>query len=473
MPIPVLSVPEMREWEAATWASGQTEAEVIRHVGCAIARRTLELTRNGDFLLVLAGKGHNGDDARAAQPHLLQRKVEILDVADPVAQLAALQSALARRPALVVDALFGIGLNRPLDQGWQRFIEELNAAQLPVLAVDVPSGLDADRGDAMGTAVVAAITLTVGAPKRGLLAAKALTFVGRLEVATDLGLIKRQATESAFAWLQPSDFRNFPPPRHAATHKGDFGHLAIVAGSLGYHGASVLATHAAQRAHAGLVTLHIMPDVFAPVAAQLKGAMVRPWETDAKLSTAYTAVLVGPGLAAANVADELSMVTRKLWRDLPTPVIVDASALDWLPQDPVPKGAIRVITPHPGEAARLLKTTAAQVQADRPAAVREISRRFGNCWVVLKGHQTLIGQSSGEIAVNSSGNPLLAQGGSGDALAGYLAGLLAQPGLQHNVAQTLRYAVWQHGATADSLSASQPNWIVEDLVEALGATQAG
>jgi hydroxyethylthiazole kinase-like uncharacterized protein yjeF len=173
-------------------------------------------------------------------------------------------------------------------------------------------------------------------------------------------------------------------------------------------------------------------------------------------------------LAAPDLPDQAKMLTRLLWRDSQQPVIVDASALDWLPLDPVPRNAIRVITPHPGEAARLLRSTAQQVQADRVRALRDVSRRFGDTWVVLKGHQTLIGRSTGEIFVNSSGNPHLAQGGSGDVLAGYLAGLLAQPALQADPLKTIRYAVWQHGASADHLSQTRPNWIVEDLVEELG-----
>ena len=472
MPIPVLSVAQMREWEAATWATGQTEAAVIQNVGAALATKILALTRPADHILLLAGKGHNGDDARAALPNLAQRNTELLDVTDPIKALPALQDALSRHPGLVVDALFGTGLNRPLDSAWQQFIGRLNAAQLIVLAVDIPSGLDADTGEPLGAAVNANITLTVGAPKQGLLHTTAWPFVGRLEVAEDVGLRKPPPPAIEFIWTRGKDFYRFPPARPAAAHKGDFGHLAIVAGSPGYHGASVLATRAAQRAHSGLVTLHTMADAFWPAAAQLQGAMVRVWEADAKLSAPFSAVLVGPGLAAPNASDEFSMITRKLWRDLLTPVIVDASALDWLTQDPVPKSAIRVITPHPGEAARLLKTTAAHVQADRPAALREICRRFGNCWVVLKGHQTLIGQSTGNIAVNGSGNPQLAQGGSGDVLAGYIAGLLAQPALQHDVAQTLCYAVWQHGATADCLSTQRPNWIVEELVGAIGTVGA-
>jgi NAD(P)H-hydrate epimerase len=471
MALPVLSIAQMREWEIASWATGRKEAEVIQLVGQALARRALQLTREGDVILLLAGKGHNGDDARAAAPHLANREAHSLNVTDPSAQLGELQSALARRPALVIDALFGIGLNRPLDEHWQRFLLELNTAQLRVLAVDVPSGLNADTGEAFGAAVNAEITVTIGAPKQGLLCSAAWEKVGRLEVAENVGLIPCPTTHEALSWVQSQDFRGFPPARTAAAHKGNFGHLAIVAGSPGYHGAAVLATHAAQRAHAGLVTLHTLGEVYHAVAAHLQGAMVRIWSASAQLTPPHSAVLIGPGLAAREAPEQFSLATRKLWRDQATPVVVDASALDWLPLDPVPKGAIRVVTPHPGEAARLINTSAAQVQADRRRALREISHRLGDCWVILKGHHTLIGRSTGEIFVNSSGNPLLAQGGSGDLLAGYIAGLIAQPALQRDICKTLRYAVWQHGAAADQLTAQRPNWIVDELAAELGLAQ--
>lgn len=468
MSLPVLTVGQMRAWETATWDSGQSEQAVIEQVGKALAGKILSLTHENDFVLLLAGRGHNGDDARAALPHLQTRRCICLNVTDPAAQLNELAKQLEQKPVLVVDALFGIGLNRPLDSGWQQFIHTLNSAARPVVAVDVPSGLDAETGEVQGAAVRAKLTVTVGAPKQGLLRLAATEYVGRLEVASNVGLIPCPTEEAEMRWIQANDFFDFPPVRSVATHKGSYGHLAIVAGSEGFHGAAVLATHAAQRAHPGLVTLHTMPEAYWPIAAQLQGAMVRPWSDEAKLTTDYSAVLVGPGLAAPAASEALSLVTRKLWRDSAVPVVIDASALDWLSADPLPKDAVRVITPHPGEAARLLKTTSERIQSDRPEALREISRRFGDCWVVLKGHQTLVGRSSGEITVNSSGNPQLAQGGTGDALAGYLAGLLAQPALQQDVAKTIRFAVWQHGATADQLSAHKPNWVVEELVTELG-----
>ncbi len=134
---PVISVAQMRAWEQASWAAGLSESAVIARVGQLVARRVVELTRPGQRVLLLAGKGHNGDDVRAAQPHLTERRVDLLHVQDPVADLPRLEALLAARPAWVLDGLFGIGLNRPLDAAWCAFVQRINDSQLPVLAVDV------------------------------------------------------------------------------------------------------------------------------------------------------------------------------------------------------------------------------------------------------------------------------------------------------------------------------------------------
>ncbi len=467
MSVPITSLAQMRHWENATWATGQTAAEVIRRVGWCLAQRALQLTRPNDLILLLAGKGHNGDDARAAQSHLADRRVVLLNVDSPSVSQPQLEVELANQPALIIDGLLGIGLNRPLDADWCAFIRRLNSAPAPILAVDVPSGLQADTGEAQSAAIQAAVTLTIGAPKPGLLQLRAAKFVGRLEVAAEVGLIPCPHT-AELNWTTPDDFRNFPPARLVASHKGDYGHLGILAGSAGFHGAAVLAARGAQRAQPGLITVLTQAPAYYPVAAQLQSAMVNPWSPTAPFPAEFSAVLLGPGLAAPDLPEALRSATRQLWRDSLRPVVVDASALDWLPLDQAPGPATRVITPHPGEAARLLKTTPAQIQENRLAAVRELSQRLGHCWVVLKGHQTLIGRSTGELFVNSSGNPQLAQGGSGDLLAGFIAGLLAQPAVAVAVGRTLRYAVWQHGAAADVLSARQRNWTVEDLADELG-----
>ena len=467
MPIPVISTAQMREWERTTWAAGQTETEVIRRVGKRIARRARKLTRAGDTILFLIGKGHNGDDARAAAKQLEGRRAETLEMFLPDTDLLPLEQALQEKPALVVDGLFGTGLNRPLSDAWQKIIAAINAAKVPVLAIDVPSGLNADTGGTFGVAVAATITVTIGAPKTGLLAPAAWPFVGRLEVAEDVGLIPCPLA-SELNWTQPEDFEHFPPARNVAGNKGNFGHVAIIAGSLGYHGAAVLTTRGAQRAQPGLATVFTPENIFTPVAAQLQSAMVKIWKLEMKLPEKTSALLIGPGLAAPEISEAMKKFTRELWRTAAFPLIVDASALDFLDAELPAKNSIRVLTPHPGEAARLLQTTAAQVQADRVVALRELSKRFGDGWVVLKGHETLIGRSTGNIFVNCSGNAQLAQGGSGDLLAGFIAGLLAQPVLAADVEKTLRYAVWQHGAAADKLSILRSNWTVEDLAAEIG-----
>jgi NAD(P)H-hydrate epimerase len=244
--------------------------------------------------------------------------------------------------------------------------------------------------------------------------------------------------------------------------------LGILAGSLGYHGAAVLTARGAQRAQPGLITLYTLESVYHVIASQLQAVMVSPWRSDSRLNEGCTAVLAGPGLAGNDVPEQVKLLVTELWRTYPGPVIVDASALAWVPPGALEHARLRVITPHPGEAARLLNSTSKEVQEDRLPALRALSRRFGNTWVVLKGHQTLVGRTDGEVYVNCSGNPHLAQGGSGDVLSGYLAGLLAQPALETQALTALRYGVWQHGATADRLQNQRGSWVVEELVTELG-----
>jgi NAD(P)H-hydrate epimerase len=327
--------------------------------------------------------------------------------------------------------------------------------------------LNADTGETFGAAINAAVTLTIGAPKTGMLAPAAWPCVGQLEVADDVGLIPCPL-QSELNWTLPEDFEHFPPARNVAGHKGDFGHVALVVGSFGFHGAAVLATRGAQRAQPGLATVFTQENIFHPVAAQLQSAMVNFWTPETKLPENTSALLIGPGLAAPEIADVMREFTRRLWRKAAFPVVVDASALGFLVGEPFQTKFIRVLTPHPGEAARLLNSSSQKIQADRRQAVRDLSKKFGDCWVVLKGHETLVGRSEGNLFVNGSGNPQLAQGGSGDLLAGFITGLLAQPALQADVERTLRYAVWQHGAAANKLSLTRNNWTVEDLAAEIG-----
>lgn len=465
MPVPVISVEQMRAWENASWAAGKTAAKVIDQVGRRIAKRLESLVLPGEKILFLAGKGHNGDDARAAQKHLSHgHPSQLLNVTDPKKALPKLQNAGAC--SWIVDGLFGIGLNRPLDAGWQEFLHIVNNTKTPTVAVDVPSGLNAVTGEPEGAAISAEITLTIGAPKTGLL--KAAKFTGRLEVLTDVGLIPCPV-DSELNWTIESDFAQVPPRRPVESNKGTYGHLCIYAGSSGYHGAAVLAGLGAARAQPGLITIFPHESVYVPVAAQCQAIMVHAWREKQPLLKGCSAILFGPGLAGPDISNGMKQTMRHHWHTGDMPMVVDASALDWLQPGPTPAGAIRLITPHPGEAGRMLGLSPGEVQRHRVPVLKRLSRRYGNCFVVLKGNQTLVGPAHGKIYINPSGNPYLAQGGSGDLLGGFLAGLLAQPDWQNNPLDTIRYGVWQHGAAADALAKSPSNWTIEDLSRVLGS----
>ncbi len=472
--LPILSVQQMRQWEEATWATGQTEERVIQLVGKRLAARIVELSSSGDAILIIAGRGHNGDDARAAIPFMPYRKIFLLNITDPQKGQSEFLDYLKRcgsqRPKWIVDALFGIGLNRPLDEQWRKLIETINGSGVPVLAVDVPSGLNADTGQTEGAAIHAELTLTVGAPKSGLL--RAPSYTGRVEVLSDVGFAEC-SIDSELIWTTPDDFTELPPRRPVDGNKGTFGHLAIIAGSSGYHGAAVLSAHGALRATPGLVSVYPQEQAYIPVASQLQSAMVHVWKAGKSFPKNCTAILFGPGLAAEDVPESLKDEVRNHWHHSEVAMVVDASALDWLDGGNFPSGAVRLITPHPGEAGRILGLSAEAVQADRLGALRQLSSKLGDCLVVLKGHQTLVGRSTGKVFVNNSGNPYLAQGGSGDLLSGYVAGLLAQSEWRRDPLRAVRYAVWQHGATADKLSQTYLNWTVDELASHLGEVRAG
>lgn len=468
MPVPVLSITEMRQWEAATWNSGLKEGEVIQQAAMAVAQLAQRVTRPGDRILILAGRGNNGADARQALAFLSERQAQVCNVISPEASLSSLDGGLSFHPDLIIDGLFGIGLNRPLSPEWCALLQRINDFNIPILSVDVPSGLNADTGQPQGAAIRASITLAMGAPKQGMILPSASAWVGRLECAHQIGLIGCPISKEIL-WGLPSDFDHYPPERSVESNKGTYGHLVLVAGSLGYHGAAVLAARGALRARPGLVTVMPQDSVYQVVASQMQAAMVHPWRTGWKLPGTITSLLYGPGLADPGIPTSLWDEMRQVWRTAPIPVTIDASALDRLPSGPVSSSALRVITPHPGEAARLLRNSVAEVQADRSQALRKLSSLYGDCWVILKGRHTLVGRSSGEIYINPSGNPYLAQGGSGDVLAGYLAGLAAQSNLNSDPAQLVRYAVWHHGATADRLNISRSNWTVEDLLDQIGS----
>ena len=481
MPDPVLTIAEMRAWEAASWSAGIPPDVVIDTVGRRVGEWLLDHSGEHDPMLFLAGRGHNGDDVRAASKWIgWRRRQRGLNVEDPGRDSPAVLGALdelveGTRVLWVVDGLFGIGLGRAFSPEWIHLIEALNRrAALPgcrVVAMDVPSGLLNDAGGTAGAVIQAAYTLTVGAPKRGLVG---LSAAGRVEVIRDIGLLPGfEATRRIDAedggtprlqWSRAEDFCALPPRRPVTAHKGMMGHLMIVGGSVGYHGAAVMAARGALRAGPGLVTVVTDPAAYLPVAAQLAQAMVHPWKSEFPVPDSVNAVVVGPGLASGELPPGLTLWVASLWKNFPGPVLADASALNWM-------GAIssqgpRIVTPHPGEAARILGCSVPLIQDDRVASAARLGKETGSI-AVLKGYHSLIAEG-GSIWVNPTGNSGLAQGGAGDVLAGFIGGWLAR-----RVAAPLavRYGVWEHGAAADRLALRHlvdATWTVDELIAEMG-----
>ncbi len=361
---------------------------------------------------------------------------------------------------VVVDALFGIGLARAPTGAAAAAIEAVNVQSAPVLALDVPSGIDADSGHAPGAAVRASVTLTFIARKRGLFTAAAVDHCGDI-VVDSLAL-----SDAAFAGVQTTTElltadTVYPllPPRPRSAHKGNHGHVLVIGGDHGYGGAVRLCAEAALRGGAGLVSVATRAEHVGALLAARPELMVRDAENpDAQLAAASVLAL-GPGLgqgAWSRVRYERALA----WRGAR---VLDADALNLLAQSPRALGATTVITPHPGEAARLLDCAASEVQRDRFAAVNALVERF-DCVVVLKGAGTLVADKT-RTALCAAGNPGMASGGMGDVLTGVIAALLAQ-GLQPFDAAAC--GTWLHAAAGDRAArAGQRGLLAGDLIAEL------
>jgi len=415
-------------------------------------------------IVVLAGTGNNGGDGFVLARLALQagKRVRVLQLGDPARisgdarthadRFAALsgewQPFDGRVPGnadLLVDAIFGTGLERPVEGAWAEAIEAMNRSRVPVLALDLPSGLHADTGAVLGTAVRAQATVTFIGLKQGMFTGEGPDCCGEvefdaLEVPARLyGHLVVSARR--IDWAQQ---RELLQPRRATAHKGDFGHVLVVGGDHGMGGAARLAAEAALRTGAGLVSLATRPEHLAPVLATRPEIMVHgveaPEQLDSLLRRA-TQVVVGPGLGRDAWGRALFEMVLAAGR----PLVVDADGLNLLAEAPVQRDDW-VLTPHPGEAARLLGTDAAGIQADRFAAAERLRSKLGGV-VVLKGAGTLVASGGDRRpAVCSDGNPGMASGGMGDVLAGVVAGLLAQ-GMAPCVASEM--GVCLHAAAAD------------------------
>jgi len=381
--------------------------------GFIIARLALEA--NWQVRLVQLGDATQMQvDAQQARDAFLSAGGQVL----PFATDVAIESGV------IVDALLGTGVDRPLEGVWRTAIEIMNAATVPVLAVDVPSGLQADTGRVAGVAIHADQTVTFIGRKAGMYTGAAADHCGNITFA-DLdvpGDILKRVPVAATLLRQPP-LGSLARPRLRNTHKGHYGHVLVIGGDHGMAGAARLAGEAALRSGAGRVSLATRPEHAPLIAAAcpelMCHAVTTARELKALLDTAGV-LLIGPGLGRSAWAQSLLSAVL----EAPRPRVIDADALNCLAGQAQPFGG-QVLTPHPGEAARLLDQTVVQVQSDRFAAARAISREYGGT-TVLKGAGTLIQPADGTPVVCAAGNPGMATAGCGDVLAGVIAALIAQ-----------------------------------------------
>jgi hydroxyethylthiazole kinase-like uncharacterized protein yjeF len=481
---------------------GIPSAVLMEVAGRAVADAAEELfdeLQEGS-ILALAGTGNNGGDAAVAVRHLAERGLPVvLAVIGPpekvgpelAAQLAICRAlglevifldgeavnehlpVLLSEASIVLDGIFGTGLERPVDGYRREAIELVNAAGVEVVAIDVPSGLDADTGQVLGVAMSATITVTFQFAKIGLLQYPGRTLAGQIRIA-DVGIPPSRLEDvGPFAELIEDDtLTEALQPRDAEAHKGSFGHLLLVAGAPERPGAALLAGRAALRTGAGLVTIGSDAVTIARLGAgleELMGLALGDTRLDpARLMRALesrSALAIGPSLPAD---PELAGLLREVLVAASMPVLLDAGALvalgadhGWLAERSFPT----ILTPHPGEMARLLGINADAVQANRVVLARRLAEDTGT-HVVLKGAGTVVASPDGSVAITTRGNPGMATAGMGDVLTGIIGGLLAQ-GVEPGLAA--RAGVQLHGAAGDRAASRKghASLVASDLLEQL------
>jgi NAD(P)H-hydrate epimerase len=520
----VLTAAQMREADRLTTERYAIPSlQLMENAGAAIAEFLREkvagLTRRK--ILVLCGKGNNGGDGLVvarmlkqsgcapdvflfSNPGTVQGDAGVnlkhwqqglgeLRVVESLSEWESARAALSGAE-VIVDALLGTGLRGPVEGLLGAVIEDINAAHAKndggggrpvVLAVDMPSGLASDAEDFGGPVINADFTVTLTAPKLGQLVSPRADRCGVLivrSIGTPLELLESDP-HLKIHWIEPGEFRALPLARDADANKGTYGHALIVAGSLGKSGAAVLSGRGALRSGAGLVTVATPLDVLPIVSSGVPELMTAPLAaTDAgaaslrnldygrfaEIVRGKSVIAIGPGLSMQNETQEF---IRTIVSTLELPIILDADGLnayagmaDHLNQRLAPALAL---TPHPGEMARLLGGTAKDVQARRLDAALEAAGRW-RAHVILKGFHTILATPSGNAYINTTGNPGMATGGTGDVLTGILAGLTAQFGTQ-DWARVLSLGVYLHGLAGDIAASrvGQAPLIASDLIEAI------
>ncbi len=504
----IVTAQEMRRLEESASNRGISTDDLMERAGLAVAQEVRKALRTvaGKRVLVLVGPGNNGGDGLVAARHLARWGASVTaylatkrQEEDPKLDLALREEVTLSRASndagyqtldktvgsshAVIDAILGTGRARPLDGAIKDIMLRLGNRQGVLIALDLPTGVDADTGEADPAAPRADITLTLGFPKVGLFRFPAAEQVGRLKV-LDIGIPMELAQDIPLEMLTPSRVRDKLPRRTRDSHKGTYGHALIIGGSVNYPGAAYLATQGALRSGPGLVTLATPRSIQPMLASKLTEAIHLPVPDDGLGSLApegvssvkealsqYSSLAIGCGMGHSDSARRF-VIDLLLSDPQPTqPLVVDADGLNilaaiegWWDRLKTPA----ILTPHPGEMSRLTGVSTPKIQARRVDLAREWSARWGKV-VVLKGAFTVVASPGGTCWVSPFANPVLATGGTGDVLTGVIAGLLAQ-GLALEDAACC--GVYLHGATADRLSAiyGDRGATAGDLLDELPAT---
>jgi hydroxyethylthiazole kinase-like uncharacterized protein yjeF len=467
---PLYTAEQVRELDRlAIQDRGIPGYELMCRAGAALARRVDIEWPQVETLCVLCGPGNNGGDGYVLARLLTSsgRRVQLLALVDPGqlrgdarraaedyrnagGEIERFRGELPSSAGLLIDALLGTGLDRVVEDDYRSAIDAINRHPAPVLSVDIPSGLHADSGRELGVAVMADTTVTFIGRKRGLYTASGVRCAGQV-VFDDLAVPAEiyQTCQAAVQLIQQPALGHLSAPRAADAHKGDFGHVLVVGGGPGMPGAARLAAEAAARCGAGLVSVatHVQHAAF--LNAGRPEIMVQGVESAdglANLLARASVVVIGPGLGRS----DWSRLLLERVLDSGLPLVVDADALNLLALDPL-RCDNWILTPHPGEAARLLKVSAAQIQQDRFAAVCDLQAQLGGV-VVLKGPGTLIARELPPMHLCGLGNPGMASGGTGDVLSGAIAALRAQ---EMTAFEAACAGVCLHARAGDVVAASE------------------
>ncbi|HTG35152.1 MAG TPA: NAD(P)H-hydrate dehydratase [Thermoanaerobaculia bacterium] len=510
----ILTAEAMREVDrAAIEELGIPSMVLMENAAIGVVEAIAEAYGDAESAAIFCGPGNNGGDGLAVARHLSVRgwevRIFLVTNSHELSADAAAQLEICRKIELpileiatekelrvaigaaadcdvVVDALFGTGLARPLEGLFARVVGCINGLPVPCVAVDLPSGLAGSEPRPIGLHVKADLTVTFAAPKVAHVFPPSADAVGEM-VVTDLGIPARlvdDVEEEAgdLHLLMGEELADLLPARDASAHKGDFGHALIVAGSPGKAGACILAARAAVRAGAGLVTAAVPEPILQTVELGSIESMTLPLPAGASGHLAERAadvvleaaegkavLALGPGLGTEPFT---VAAIRRIALECPLPLVLDAdglNAFEGKAGDLAARRAETILTPHPGELGRLLGISTAQIQEDRIAAARGAAEETGAI-VVLKGHMTLIASGTA-VFVNPTGNPGMATGGTGDVLTGLIAGFLAQ-GLDALDAAVL--AVYLHGLAGDLAAArlGEISLAAGDLIEILPAALA-